>query len=191
MKWRHLCPWASQSVQHSFTEICRHRGPGADGKVKWCQLSISFNADSTSALAVSVTLFASSASSSMESGNIRVLDRLLLEFGVMPILPTAQQERIDVKSPHSIFFQQTKPCLAALQFGKHVAWSKTAGLEIYCPFSWDWYVILVSAGFVIFSSTVYHTYSQAQYITHFLHWSTIGISIHLVIDLCVVIPGSN
>lgn len=82
--------------------------------------------------------------------------RALLEFVVMPILPPAQQERIDVMSPHSIFLPQTKPCLAALRFGKNVAWSKTADLEIYCPFSWGWYVIHLSPGFVILKNSISH-----------------------------------
>lgn len=72
--------------------------------------------------------------------------------------PQPSKKELMWSHPIQYFFQQTKPCLAALQFGKHVAWSKTAGLEIYCPFSWGWYVILVSAGFVIFSRTVYHTF---------------------------------
>lgn len=158
MKWRHLCPWASKSVQHSFTEICRHRGPGADGKVKWCQLSISFNADSTSASAVSVTLFASSAHSSMESGNIRVLDRLLLEFGVMPILPPAQQERIDVKSPHSILIPTNQTLLGCPPIRKTCHLIKNCRFGNLLPF----FLRLICN-----SCICRFCHSKEQYVTHF------------------------
>lgn len=84
--------------------------------------------------------------------------RALLEFVVMPILPPAQQERIDVKSPHSIFLPTNQTLLGCPPIWKKCRLIKNCRFGNLLPF----FLRLICNSFI---SRFCH--SQEQYITHF------------------------